>query len=294
MGIPFVLLDVQDRFFTTVVQRFIKQYLGGKTPNPCLFCNPQVKWGILQSYAFEQGADYFATGHYARLDRSHPDYVRLLRGVDSTKDQSYVLSMLSQSQLRGSLLPLGEMYKDEVRMIARRLDLPVADRQDSQELCFLGNVDYRDFLQRFAPESSQSGEIVDVDGNVIGEHQGLAFYTIGQRRGIRVAASEPFYVVAKDVENNQLVVGHADRVGKHYLRATGANWISGHHPNISEIYGVMVRYRTKVEPVVLTSVSGGDFRLEFKRKLRGIAPGQVAVLYREEECLGGGVITTSS
>lgn len=293
LGIPFISMDIQERFYTDVVRNFIQQYLKGRTPNPCLFCNPQVKWGILQSYALKQGADYFATGHYARVDHSNLEDVRLLRGVDGNKDQSYVLSMLSQSQLRRSLLPLGEMFKDQVRMTARGMDLPVADRQDSQELCFLGNVDYRDFLQRFAPESSESGKIVDINGYILGEHQGLAFYTIGQRRGIRVAASEPYYVVAKDTENNQLVVGFADQLGKHFLTATGANWIAGHPPEMDEIYGVMVRYRTKAEPATLISATEDDFRLEFKSKVRRIAPGQVAVLYRGEECLGGGIITAT-
>lgn len=294
LGIPFISMDIQERFYTQVVRNFIQQYLQGQTPNPCLYCNPQVKWGILQSYALKQGADYFATGHYARVDHSNLEDVRLLRGVDPSKDQSYVLSMLSQTQLGRSLLPLGEMFKDQVRGLARAMNLPVADRQDSQELCFLGNVDYRDFLQRFAPESSESGKIVDLNGTVLGEHQGLTFYTIGQRRGIRVAASEPYYVMAKDIENNQLVVGHADQLGKHFLTATGANWIAGHPPDRGEIYGVMVRYRTKSEPATLISATEDDFRLEFKRKVRGIAPGQVAVLYKGEVCLGGGIIMATS
>ena len=293
LGIPFVSLDVRDRFYETVVRQFVRQYLAGQTPNPCLFCNPQVKWGILQTYALEQGADYFATGHYARLERTESGRVRLLKGVDPTKDQSYVLSMLSQFQLSRSQLPLGGMTKDEVRMTAKKIAIPVADRQDSQDLCFLGDVDYRDFLQRFAPESSEPGEIVDMQGQVLGEHQGLAFYTIGQRRGIRVAASEPFYVVGKDVKNNRLVVGYSDQVGKNQLTATEANWIAGSPPKTGENFSVMVRYRAKPVPAMLLSVTESGFRLEFKQGLRGITPGQVAVLYQGEECLGGGIIQTS-
>ena len=293
LGIEFVCLDVRDRFYEKVVRKFVSQYLAGQTPNPCLFCNPQVKWGILQSHALEQGADYFATGHYARLESAESGQVRLLRGVDPTKDQSYVLSMLSQFQLSHSRLPLGGMTKNEVRMTAKKMDIPVADRQDSQDLCFLGDVDYRDFLQRFAPDSSQPGEIVDMQGRVLGEHNGLAFYTIGQRRGIRVAASEPYYVVGKDVKNNRLVVGYADQVGKNQLTATEANWISGSPPEVSETYTVMVRYRAKPAPAILLSATDTSFRLEFKQDLRGITPGQVAVLYQGEECLGGGIIQTS-
>lgn len=290
LGIPFVSLDIQDRFYQTVVRQFMRQYLAGQTPNPCLFCNPQVKWGILQSYALEQGADYFATGHYARLESAETDQVRLLRGVDRTKDQSYVLSMLSQFQLSHSRLPLGGMTKDEVRMTAQKMAIPVADRQDSQDLCFLGDVDYRDFLQRFAPESSQPGEIVDMQGQVLGEHQGLAFYTIGQRRGIRIAAAEPYYVVGKDVDNNRLVVGYSDQVGKNQLTATQSNWIAGSPPETGQTYTVMVRYRAKPVPAVLLSATETSFRLEFKHHLRGITPGQVAVLYQGEVCLGGGII----
>lgn len=293
LGISFISLNVRERFFSNVVKGFIQKYLQGQTPNPCLFCNPQVKWGILQAYALEHGGDYFSTGHYARLERGETGDVHLMKGIDRTKDQSYVLCMLSQSQLRQSLLPLGELTKDAVRAEARRLGLPVADRQDSQDLCFLGNIDYRDFLERFAPESSQPGEIVTVDGKVLGEHQGLPFYTIGQRKGIRVAAQEPYYVIGKDIEHNQLIVGFADRAGNQTLIAAQPNWISGEAPRIGETYFAMIRYRAKPTPAVLTSVTTDEFRLKFKGTLRGITPGQVAALYREETCLGGGVIVST-
>ncbi len=293
LRIPFVSLDIQDRFYKDVVRNFMKQYLAGKTPNPCLFCNPQVKWGILQSYALERGAAYFVTGHYARIEHLAEGNVRLLRGIDGNKDQSYVLAMLNSFQLSQSLLPLGEMTKIEVREKAKALDLPVADRQDSQDLCFLGNVDYRDFLTRFAPESVQPGEIVDVYGEVLGEHQGLPFYTIGQRKGIRVAAAEPYYVVRKDITNNRLVVGFANQAGKDQLHAVQANWISGDPPEPSGQYDVMIRYRSKPVQAEILSAGGGEFRLKLNYKLRGITPGQVAVLYRGEECLGGGVIQSS-
>ena len=290
LGIPFIMLDIREKFYKSVVKRFLHQYLSGLTPNPCLFCNPQVKWGILQSYALEQGADFFATGHYARLEQLASGKVRLLRGVDHMKDQSYVLSMLSQFQLSQSLLPLGYMTKETVRAQAQALSLPVADLQDSQDLCFLGNVDYRDFLHRFAPESFEEGEIIDIHGHVLGEHEGLALYTIGQRKGIRIAAAEPYFVIDKDVENNRLVVGFAEQTGKKILLAAQPSWISGAAPEVGRVYDVMIRYRTKPEPAVLVMVTKTQFRLEFKKPLRGITPGQVAVLYQEEECLGGGII----
>lgn len=294
LGIPFVLLDIQDKFYQTVVEKFLREYLTGMTPNPCLFCNPQVKWGILQSYALAQGASYFATGHYARIVQPSSGKVRLLRGVDRSKDQSYVLSLLSQFQLSHSLLPLGDMTKDAVRAQAQAMSLPVADRQDSQDLCFLGNVDYRDFLKRYAPESYEQGEIVDLHGNVLGQHEGLALYTIGQRKGIRIAAAEPYYVIDKDVENNRLIVGFAEQTGKSALIAVQPRWISGEAPETGQAYEVMIRYRAKPEEAVLANTAETEFRLEFKKPLRGITPGQVAVLYRGEECLGGGIIQHSS
>jgi tRNA-uridine 2-sulfurtransferase len=294
LGIPFVSLDVREDFFEKVVQGFIQKYLQGQTPNPCLFCNPQVKWGILQSYALEQGGDYFATGHYARLERQKSGEVRLLRGADRIKDQSYVLCMLSQAQLRKSLLPLGDLTKDEVRTEARRMGLPVADRQDSQDLCFLGDVDYRDFLQRFAPKSVKPGEIVTMEGEVVGEHAGLPFYTIGQRKGIRVAAEDPYYVVGKDVASNRLVVGFADQAGQQVLTAFQPNWISGEPPECGETFLAMIRYRAETALAKLTAVTEEGFRLEFKNAIRGITPGQVVALYRKETCLGGGLIGSAS
>lgn len=290
IGVPFVSLDVQDQFYQAVIRSFIEQYTAGKTPNPCLFCNPQVKWGILQTYALEQGADYFATGHYARIIHAEDGQARLLRGYDRSKDQSYVLALLSQSQLSRSLLPLGAMSKSEVRAYARELGLPVADRPDSQDLCFLGTVDYRDFLHRYAPESAAPGEIVDVEGNVLGQHEGLAFYTIGQRRGIRIAAAEPFYVIGKDPQSNRLVVGYANQAGKSRLKANHSNWIAGSPPSDDTTYEVMIRYRAEPVEASLISISTDEFRIKLSQPLRGITPGQVAVLYQDEVCLGGGII----
>lgn len=294
IGVPFVSLDIREDFFQTVIKKFIRQYLQGQTPNPCLFCNPQVKWGILQTYALSHGADYFATGHYARIEQGSLGKVKLLRGVDKSKDQSYVLSMLSQFQLSKSVLPLGIMTKEEVRTIAQKMALPAADKQDSQDLCFLGNVNYRDFLERYAPESMGKGDIVDTSGRVLGQHQGLAFYTIGQRKGIGIAASEPYFVVDKDNEKNQLIVGFARETGKHSLTAIQPNWISGKPPEVGNVYDVMVRYRAKPVSAVLSTVTDEKFRLEFKEPMRGITPGQVAVLYQGEICLGGGIISESN
>lgn len=290
LGIPFICLDVRDKFFQAVVSNFVQEYVQGKTPNPCLFCNPQVKWGMLQSYALRQGANFFATGHYARIEAVSNSQVRLLRGVDPNKDQSYVLSMLTQSQLRKSLLPLGGMTKKDVRAQADALNLPVADRQDSQDLCFLGDVDYRDFLKRYAPEVTAPGEIINTEGKILGKHEGLAFYTIGQRKGIRIAAQEPYYVVDKDTRNNRLIVGFSKHAVKSNLFAVQPNWIAGEPPHVGQMYDVMVRYRAQPVPALLNLASEDEFRLELSQPLRGTTPGQVAVLYQGEVCLGGGII----
>lgn len=293
LGIPFVNLDVREPFYQKVIQSFIQQYLDGLTPNPCMFCNPEVKWGLLQAYALTHGGDYFATGHYARLARSEDGAARLLRGLDPTKDQSYVLAMLSQAQLSQTLLPLGELTKVQVREQAGQMGLQVADQQDSQDLCFLGTVHYRDFLARYAPEAERPGKIVDPQGKVLGEHEGLAFYTIGQRKGIRIAAPEPYYVIRKDAGNNELVVGFAEQTGVQQLSAGRANWIAGTPPELEEVYQVMIRYRAKPVDARLIFAENGDFKLEFMGKIRGVSPGQVVVLFRGEECLGGGVIQSA-
>ena len=293
LGIPFLNLDVRDPFYLKVIQSFIEQYLAGQTPNPCMFCNPEVKWGLLQTYALNQGGDFFATGHYARLERSDTGSVHLLRGLDPSKDQSYVLAMLSQGQLRKTLLPLGGMTKAQVREQASRMGLKVADQQDSQDLCFLGTVHYRDFLDRVAPEANNPGEIVDLDGKILGEHEGLAFYTIGQRKGIRIAAPEPYYVIRKDAEKNHLVVGFAHQTGVRQLVADRVNWISGETPELDATYDVMVRYRAKPVSAQILIAEKGKIKLEFMGKIRGVSPGQVAVLYKGEECLGGGVIQSA-
>ena len=290
LGIPLTSLDLRNEFYESIIKSFIQQYSNGRTPNPCLFCNPQIKWGILQNFALDQGSDFFATGHYARLERNGSCPVRLLKGRDKSKDQSYVLCLLSQTQLQKSLLPLGEMTKEEVRGKALEMDLPVANREDSQDLCFLGDLDYRDFLKRYYPLSQDPGEIVTIDGEVVGEHDGLAFFTIGQRKGIRVAADEPYYVVDKDIGKNRLIIGFDEQAGKNYLIASDVNWISGEPPQTGEMYAVMVRYRTSPVLAVLSSVTENYFKLEFKRHLRGITPGQVAAIYQGDACLGGGVI----
>jgi tRNA-specific 2-thiouridylase len=293
LGIPFYALDVQDTFRATVVQAFIDGYAQGLTPNPCLVCNRHIRWGFLQEHALALGADYLATGHYARLRSEEDGRVKLLRGMDTAKDQSYVLSILNQEQLKHTFYPVGEYTKPEVRELARKFDLPVATRADSQDLCFLGKADYRGFLARHAPQTVQPGQIVNPAGEVVGQHQGLANYTIGQRKGLGLYSPEPLYVIRKDVGTNTLVVGPQEALGQRALLAGGIHWISGDAPAGALRVQVKIRYKaTEVWGTVLPQAPD-RVRVEFDQSLRDITPGQRVVFYQDEVCLGGGAIQSA-
>ncbi len=214
LGIPFYAIDAKDVFRETVVEYFLDGYTNGVTPNPCLMCNRHIRWEFLLNRAVALGADYLATGHYARIKREEGQPVRLFRGLDPGKDQSYVLSVLNQAQLCRAVFPIGELQKTEVRELAEKYGLPSAGVKDSQDLCFLAGTDYPSFLTRHAPQSVNPGKIITRDGEILGEHNGLAFYTIGQRKGLGIAHPEPLYVLEKDAADNQLIVGTRDQLGK--------------------------------------------------------------------------------
>ena len=290
LDIPFYAVDVQERFYDVVVQSFIEGYLQGNTPNPCIMCNKQIRWGFLMDRARAFGADYMATGHYARVEHASGGPARLLRGIDPGKDQSYVLSVLGQEQLCSTLLPIGGYPKAQVRAMAMDLGLPVAMRPDSQDLCFLARSDYRSFLKRNAAQSVKPGKIVDTSGQVVGEHQGLAFYTIGQRKGLGIAAPEPLYVLRKDMESNTLVVGLERDLGRRELTASSVNWISGSPPAAPLRSQVKIRYKAVEAWATVTPQSGNCAAVVFEQPMRDITSGQRAVFYQGEECLGGGTI----
>ena len=294
LGVPFYAVDVRERFHEVVVQSFIAGYEQGITPNPCILCNREIRWGFLMERALAFGADYLATGHYARLDQAGDRVIRLLRGRDQAKDQSYVLSVLSQAQLRRTLLPVGEYTKPEVRDLARRFDLPVASRADSQDLCFLAGRDYRGFLNRNAPQTVRPGKIITTAGQVVGEHQGLAFYTIGQRKGLGVASPEPLYVLKKDLVENVLVVGLGSELGQRELLADGVSWVSGRSPAEPFHAQVKIRYKATEASALVTPLAGDQAGVLFESPLRDITPGQRVVFYNGEECLGGGTIADSN
>ncbi len=289
-GIPFYAIDVQEEFRNTVVQAFIDGYEQGITPNPCLTCNRKIRWGLLMEHARAFGADYLATGHYARVEQDQEGRYHLWQGVDRKKDQSYVLSVLNQDLLAHSLFPLGRLTKPEVRQRAKDFGLPVAERAESQDLCFIADGNYRRFLSEHAPRVNSPGPIRDPQGEVIGQHQGLAFYTIGQRKGIQIAAAEPFYVIGKNIHENALVVGPREALGRSSFTAHSANWLAEKPPVSPFRANVRIRYKAPDAPGLVTPLTGDRFRVDLDQPARDITPGQGAVVYTGEECLGGGII----
>jgi tRNA-uridine 2-sulfurtransferase len=291
LGIPFYAIDAQEIFHQQVVGYFIQGYSQGDTPNPCLVCNRHIRWEFLLNRALALGADYMATGHYARLGKDAQGRIQLLQAVDTHKDQSYVLHVLGQSQLTRALFPLGELTKPQVRQMARQFNIPTAERPDSQDLCFLGSGDYRGFLTRQAGENIiNPGLIVNRSGEELGRHQGLAFYTIGQRKGLGIASSEPLYVLDKNIEQNLLIIGRKDELGQSELTAIGVNWVSGEAPIRPFRSDVKIRYKAKEAAAEVTPLDGKRALTRFDEPLRDITPGQAAVFYENEVCLGGGVI----
>lgn len=294
LDIPFYAIDAQQTFRETVVQAFLDGYAQGITPNPCLVCNRQVRWHFLLQRALALGADYLATGHYVRLERNAMGHTHLLRGIDIHKDQSYVLHVLKQSQLKHALFPLGEYTKPQVRQLAHEFNLPVAERADSQDLCFLGSGSYQDFLSRYAPQTQEPGPILDQQGNLLGQHHGLANFTIGQRKGIRIAGPQPYYVLGKDIETNSLIIGPQEALGGSDLLAMQVNWLDGPPPKQPLRLQVKVRYKAQDAWGLVTPVGEDSAQVSFEQPVRDITPGQAAVFYQDERCLGGGIIQTQA
>src|SRR5215208_3399940 len=231
LDIPFYVIDAKDVFQQTVVQYFLDGYARGETPNPCLICNRQIRWTFLLEHALALDADFMATGHYVRRMKADDGRIKLLRAVDRSKDQAYVLHVLNQEKLAKALFPIGDYPKTEIREIAEKYGLPTASRKDSQDLCFLAGEDYRNFLQRNAAEILQPGEILTRDGKSVGGHNGLANYTIGQRKGLGLASSVPLYVLGKHSDTNTLIVGTQEELGSQQLTARDVNWLSGDMPS---------------------------------------------------------------
>jgi len=291
LDIPFYVVDAKAVFRETVVQYFLDGYAAGQTPNPCLLCNRQIRWTFLLEHALALRADFMATGHYVRQRTTDDGRHQLLRAVDPSKDQSYVLHVLDQEKLSKALFLVGEYPKAEIRQIAESLNLPVYKRPDSQDLCFLAGEDYRRFIQRNAAEMLVPGEIVRRDGQALGQHNGLANYTIGQRKGLGVSSPVPLYVLGKDADTNTLIIGEADELGRDELTANDVNWISGNAPKEPFRAEVKIRYTAREAWAQVTPLENGkQVQVRFDAPQRDVTPGQAAVFYDGDLLVGGGII----
>jgi tRNA-specific 2-thiouridylase len=294
---PFYVLNLEREFERDVVAPFVESYLGGETPIPCVACNSRLKFASLDRTALSVGCDKVATGHYARVrfDGGAKRY-RLLRGLDARKDQSYFLWELTQDQLSRSLFPLGEISKAEARDVARRHKLYVAEKRESQEICFVPDGDYAGFIERYLEaegredERPARGEIVDTEGRVVGRHEGVHRYTVGQRRKLGVSRQLPLYVVRVEAENNRVVVGEAEQLLSYEFTAAGVNWVAFDAPAEPVRADVRVRYRHEEAPATIKPLGVGRVRIRFDEPQRAVTPGQATVFYRGEEVLGGGWI----
>ena len=295
LGIPYYVLNFTEEFDEKVIRKFVQVYQNGGTPNPCIDCNRYLKFDHLLNRARELGCDYIATGHYVRRDDS-TGRPRLLRGLDTNKDQSYFLYTLSEKQVGQSLFPVGELEKPQVRKIAEDLDLITAKKKDSTGICFIGERKFREFLGRYLP--AQPGKIITVDGDEIGEHQGLMYHTLGQRKGLGIGGTkdgteEPWYVVDKDVENNILIVaqGHEHpRLMSVGLIAQQLHWVDREPFTGTMRCTVKTRYRQTDIPCTVKALDDDRIEVIFDEPVAAVTPGQSAVFYNGEVCLGGGII----
>ena len=290
LGFPHYVVDEADQFEQTVINYFASEYQAGRTPNPCVMCNEKLKFGNLWNKAQALGCDYIATGHYAIIE--HRDGRAVLRkGVDPRKDQSYFLFSLRQEQLRRALTPLGSMSKPEIREIARTLGLKVADKIDSQEICFVPGNDYKAFLRSHLGESEfHRGEIYDVDGNFLGEHEGIELFTIGQRKGLPGGSPRPRYVVDLDSETNRVIVGDVEDLIAEEFEVDRVNWIAPDISNENVDLTVKIRYSHPGTRATLAPLENGRARIRLHEPQKAVTPGQAAVFYQNDLVLGGGWI----
>lgn len=289
LGIPYYVVNAEEEFRRLVVDDFVAEYFAGRTPNPCVRCNERIKFGLLLDRARELGAEMLATGHYARIDRDERGRYRLLTGDDRNKDQSYFLFTLNQEQLARTLFPVGGLTKPEVRALAERFRLRTATKGESQEVCFIPDDDYVRFLEEERGTGLLAGAIVDSAGNVLGRHQGIYRYTVGQRRGLGIAHAHPLHVLGVNAATHDVVVGGREELPRQGLSATGINWILT--PDSESIETTCrIRYRHRPIPCRVTPLPGGEAEVRFVRPEPGVTPGQSVVFYDGETVLGGGWI----
>ena len=291
LGIPYHVYNYSDNFTEHVISRFVDAYRNARTPNPCIDCNRYIKFDRLVKTAIELGFDYVVTGHYAitEYDEKSGRYL-LKKAVDESKDQSYVLYSLSQEQLRHILFPLGSMSKQEVREIADKLDFINADKPDSQDICFVPDGDYARFIEEWCGLKFENGNFVDLQGNVIAQHKGIINYTIGQRKGLGIAAKAPYYVVGKDLERNEVILGSNEDLFSSTLTATDVNFISVEKLTEPMRVRAKVRYKQKETDATISPLENGDVSVVFDEPQRAIASGQAVVFYDGDIVVGGGTI----
>ena len=298
LGIPLHTVNFSGEYWDNVFEYFLEEYRSGRTPNPDIMCNKEIKFKAFLDYALDMGADFIATGHYARIDRSG-DKIKMLKGIDENKDQTYFLYTLQQHQLTKSLFPIGELKKSAVRNLAEQAGFDTASKKDSTGICFIGERKFTEFLKRFLP--AQPGKIVTPDGEQIGEHQGLMYYTLGQRQGLgiggmKTASEAPWFVVDKDMKNNRLIAAQGHNhplLLKQQLEASQLHWVAGRPPSNHFHCKAKIRYRQSEQACKVT-LSANQCVVHFDEKQRAITPGQSVVFYDEESCLGGGIIDSMS
>jgi tRNA-specific 2-thiouridylase len=291
LGIPYYLIDEAEQFQNRVIQYFADEYKAGRTPNPCVMCNQNLKFGRLIDRADQLGAEFIATGHFARLEKSAEGTRTLLkRGRDNRKDQSYFLFSLRQEQLARAMFPLGEKTKTDTREVARHCNLKTADKEESMEICFVPDNDYGKFLQQAHLVEKHRGEIVDLHGQVLGHHDGIEFYTIGQRKGLGISSSRPLYVVELDPAANRVIVGDESALDRDEFTVDRCNWIPFAEPPQQFEAMVKIRYNHPGTPATVTPLNGGTAKIKLHTAQRAITPGQAAVFYQDDLVVGGGWI----
>jgi len=290
IGLRIEIIKEENYFKKTIVDNFLSELSKGQTPNPCVRCNPFVKFKLLKDFAEKENIINISTGHYARVESNHGRNYKLIKGVDPEKDQSYMLCNLNQELLSRTIFPLGGTYKKDNIDLGKNLGLKIIEFPESQDLCFVDTKYYNQFISESIPNSFQPGDIIDKSGKTIGRHKGLVYYTIGQRKDIRVSAEKPYYVIRKDIFKNQLIVGHIDELGRDQMVVNNLNWIYK-QPIMPFTCDVKIRYKSPYVRCRIEIASESEIKVNLSRKLRDITPGQYAVFYSGDEVLGGGIIS---
>ncbi len=291
LGIPYYVMNFRKEFKDNVIDYFVHEYLQGRTPNPCIACNRYVKWESLLKRSLDIGADYIATGHYARIEKLPNGRFALRKSATAEKDQTYALYSLTQDQLARTLMPVGEYTKDEVRKMAEDLELPVAKKRDSQEICFIPDHDYAGFIDRSGEEVPPPGNFVDTEGNVIGRHKGITHYTVGQRKGLNLSMGHPVFVTEIRPETNEVVIGDSQDVFTNRLYCSNLNWMAvpGLDGKARE-FTAKIRYSHKGAECLVKDLGDGRAECVFKEPQRAVTPGQAVVFYEGDYVAGGGTI----